>query len=95
MIMQEPTIHGKYHGETGCLLGNFDMGILEFVGMGNHEDYVQMMMSRGSCTNQSHTMIAQNDHTNQDDVTSKNGNDKQLFRMIQSNSAAYGGPETG
>ena len=33
-------------------------------------------------------------HTKQDDVTSKNGNDKQRFQMLQTNSGAYGGPDT-
>ena len=33
--------------------------------------------------------------TRQDDVTSKYGNDEQCFQMLQSNSGAYGGPETG
>ena len=46
-------------------------------------------------TNQSHKLIAQNDCAKQDDVTSRNGNDEQCFRMLQSNSGAYGGPETG
>ena len=32
--------------------------------------------------------------TKQDDVTSKNGNDERRFRMLQSNSGVYGGPET-
>ena len=31
----------------------------------------------------------------QDDVTSKNGNVKQCFQSLQSNSGAYEGPETG
>ena len=30
----------------------------------------------------------------QDEVMSKNGNDKQHFQVLQSNSGAYGGPET-
>ena len=46
-------------------------------------------------TNQSHKRITQNDCAKQDDVTSRNGNDEQHFRMLQSNSGAYGGPETG
>ena len=44
--------------------------------------------------NESHKQIAQNDHAKQDDMTSKNGNDEQCFQMLQSNSGAYGGPET-
>ena len=64
-------IHGKYHGNTGYLLGNVDMGIQEFMGMGYHvdngqmtwTDELQMMMSRGSRTSQSHKQIAQNKMT--------------------------------
>ena len=39
--------------------------------------------------------IAQMNRTKQDDVTPKNGNDKRRFGMLQSNSGAYGVPETG
>ena len=103
MLMQQSTIHGKYHGKTSYLLGNVDMGIWEFMGMGYcvddmqtmQTDESQMMMSCGSRTNQSHKSIAQTNHTKQDDVTSKNGNDKQCFQMLQSNSGVCGGPETG
>ena len=45
-------------------------------------------------TSQSHKRIAQTNHTKQDDVTSKNGNDKTMLGMLQSNSGAYGVPET-
>ena len=84
MLMQQSTIHGKYHGKTGYLLGNVDAGIQEFAGMGCHVDDVQttwtdelqMMMSHGSHTSQSHKTIAQTNCTKQDDVTSKDGNDK-------------------
>ena len=103
MLTQQSMIHGKYHGKTGYLLINVNMGIWEFTGMGYHVDDMQtmqtdesqMMMSRMSRTSQSHKSITQTNHTKQDDVTSKNGNDKQCFRMLQSNSGAYGGPETG
>ena len=103
MLMQQSMICRKYHGKTGYLLGNVDAGIWEFAGMGYHVDDMQMtwtdkspmMMSRGSHTSQSHKSIAQMNCTKQDDVTSKNGNDKQCFWMLQSNSGAYGGPETG
>ena len=54
-----------------------------------------MMTSRWGHTSQSHKRITQTNHTKQDDVMSKNGNDKQRFGMLQSNSGAYGGPETG
>ena len=94
-------IHRKYHGKTGYLLRNIDAGIREFAGMGYHVDNMQMtqrdgsqmMMSRWSCTSQSHKSITQTNRTKQDDVTSRNGNDEQCFRMLQSNSGAYGGPE--
>ena len=77
-------IHGKYHGTTGYLLGNVDMGIQEYVGTGYHmdngqttqTDESQMMTSRWSRTSQSHQRIAQTNRTKQDDVMSKNGNDK-------------------
>ena len=78
------------------------MGFREFAGMGYHVDDMQMtqtdepqmMTSCGSHTSRSHESNAQMNHTKQDDVTSKNGNDEQHFRMLQSNSGAYGGPET-
>ena len=62
MLTQQSTIHGKYHGKTGYLLGNIDAGIREFAGTGYHVDDVQMMQtdesqvmtSRGSRTSQSH-----------------------------------------
>ena len=54
-----------------------------------------MRKSQNYHTNQSHKQIAQNDHTRQDDIMSKNGNDEWHFWMLQSNSGAYGGPETG
>ena len=84
MLTQESTIHRKYHRKTGYLLGNVDMGIQEFAGMGYHVDDVQMMQtdksqmmtSCGSHTSQLHKSIAQTNCTKQGDVTSKNGNDK-------------------
>ena len=33
-ISQQSTIHGKYHGITGDLLGNVDAGTQEFAGTG-------------------------------------------------------------
>ena len=100
MLTQQSTIHGKYHGKTSYLLGNIDVGIWEFMGTGYcvddeqmmRTDESQMMTSCGSRTNKSHEQIAQNDRTKQDDIMSKNGNDKQCFRMLQSKSGAYGGP---
>ena len=103
MLTRQSMIHRKYHGNTSYLLGNVDMGILEFAGMRYHVDYgqttqtaeLQMVTSCQSRTSQSHKQIAQTNCTKQDDVTSKNGNDEQHFWMLQSNSGAYGGPETG
>ena len=62
MITQQSMIHRKYHGKTGYLLGNIDVGIWEFMGMGYHvndvqmtqTDELQMMTSCGSHTSQSH-----------------------------------------
>ena len=62
MITQQSMIHGKYHGNTGYLLGNIDAGTQEFMGMGYHvddgqttrTDESQMMMSRQGHTSQSH-----------------------------------------
>ena len=34
MILQQSTIHGKYHGNTGYLLGNVDAGTQEIAGTG-------------------------------------------------------------
>ena len=96
-------ICGKYHGNTGYLLGNVDAGTQEFTGMGNRvndrqtrlTDESQMMTSHRGHTSQSHKRITQMNHTKQDDITSKNGNDKRHFGMLQSNSGVYGVPETG
>ena len=54
-----------------------------------------MGVAQVDCTNQSHKQIAQTNRTKQDDIMSRNGNDEQHFHMLQSNSGAYGGPETG
>ena len=42
MIIRQSMIRGKYHGNTGYLLGNIDAGTQEFVGMGNRVDGGQM-----------------------------------------------------
>ena len=71
MIIQQSTICGKYHSNTGYLLGNIDLGTQEFAGMGNcvndrqtrQTDESQMMMSRRGRTSQSHKRIAQTNHT--------------------------------
>ena len=68
MLTQQSTIHGKYHGKTGYLLGNVDAGIWEFRGTGYHvndmqtmqTDKLQMMTSCGSHTNQLHKRITKN-----------------------------------
>ena len=74
-------IHGKYHRNTGYLLGNVDAGTQEFAGTGNRvddgqvtqTDESQMMTSRWGHTSESHKQIAQMNRTKQDDVTPKNG----------------------
>ena len=84
MLTQQSTIHGKYHGKTSYLLRNVDAGIQKFAGTGYHVDDVQMMqtdelqmmMSCGSRTSQLHKSIEQTNHTKQDDVMSRNGNDE-------------------
>ena len=58
-------------------------------------DESQMMTSRQGRTSELHKQIAQTNRTKQDDVTPKDGNDKRCFGVLQSNSGAYGVPETG
>ena len=53
------------------------------------------MTSHRGRTSQLHKQIAQTNRTKQNDVTSKNGNDKRRFGMLQRNSGAYGVPQTG
>ena len=58
MLTQQSMVHGKYHGNTGYLLGHVDAGIWEFEGVGYcvndiqmmWTDESQMMTSRGSRT---------------------------------------------
>ena len=77
-------IHGKYHGNTSDLIGNVDAGTQEYVGMGYHvddgqmtwTDESQMMTSHRSRRSQMHKGITQTNNTKQDEITSKNGNDK-------------------
>ena len=103
MIIRQSMICGKYHKNTSYLLRNVDAGTQELVGMGNRvnegqmrwTDELQMMTSRRGCTSESHKQIAQTNHTKQDDVTPKNGNNKRCFGVLQSNSGAYGVPEAG
>ena len=84
MLTRQSMICGKYHGNTGYLLRNIDAGTQEFVGMGNcvddwqtrWADKSQVMTSCQGCTSQLHKQIAQTNRTKQDDITSKNGNDK-------------------
>ena len=103
MIIQQSMICGKYHGNTSYLLRNVDGGTQEFTGTGNRvnegqtrqTDESQMMTSHRGRTSELQKRIAQMNCTKQDDVTPKNGNDKQRFGVLQSNSGAYGVPETG
>ena len=93
----------KYHGNTGYLLRNVDVGTQGFAGTGNcvnegqmrRTDESQMMTSHWGCTSESHIRITQTNRTKQDDITPKNGNNKRHFGVLQSNSGAYGVPETG
>ena len=78
------------------------MGTQEFTGTGYHvddgqttgTDELQMMSSHQSHTSQLYKRITQTNRTKQDDIMSQNGNDERLFWILQSNSGAYGGPET-
>ena len=67
MLTQQSTVHGKYHGKTSYLLGNVDVGIWEFAGMGYHVNDMQMMQNQvtvDDITRKSHKTIAQINHTN-------------------------------
>ena len=64
-------------------------------GQTRRTDKSQMMTSHWGHTSQSNKRITQTNHTKQDDVMSKNGNDKRCFGMLQSNSGVYGVRETG
>ena len=67
MIIRQSTICGKYHGNTGYLLGNIDTGNQEITGMGNcvnegqtrQTDESQMMTSHQGRTSESHKRITQ------------------------------------
>ena len=80
-----------------------DAGAQEVAGTGNHvnegqmrwTDESQVMTSCWGRTSESHKRIAQTNRTKQDDIIPKNENDKQRFGVLQSNSGAYGVPETG
>ena len=63
-------------------------------GQTRQTDESQMMTSRRGHTSESHKRITQTNRTKQDDVTPKNGNNKQCFGVLQSNSGAYALPET-
>ena len=60
MIIRQSMICGKYHGNTGYLLGNIDAGTQEFMGMGNRvnkgqtrwTDELQMMTSHQGRTSE-------------------------------------------
>ena len=66
MLTRQSTIRGKYHGNTGYLLGKVDTGTQEFAGMGTRvndgqmrqTDELQMMTSHQIRTSQSHKQIA-------------------------------------
>ena len=62
-------IHGKYHGNTGYLLGNIDMGIHEFVGMGYCVDDMDRQVADDDVTWESHKSITQINRTNESHKT--------------------------
>ena len=73
MIIRQSMIHRKYHGITGYLLGNVDVGTQEYAGTGNcvndrqmrQTDKSQMMTSRWGRTSESHKRIAPTNCTNE------------------------------
>ena len=103
MLTRQSTICGKYHGNTGYLLRNVDVGIEEYAGTGYHvddrqmawTDELQMMKSCGSHTSQSHKQIAQQITQNKMTSHPRMEMTNDAFQMLQSNSGAYGVPETG
>ena len=65
MLTQQSMIHGKYHGKTSYLLGNVDMGIWEFAGMGYCvNDMMQKQVTVDDIMWNSHKTITQINHTN-------------------------------
>ena len=64
-------------------------------GQTRQTDESQMMTSHWGHASQLRKRIEQTNRTKQNDVMSKNGNDKQRFGMLQSSSGVYGVPETG
>ena len=66
MIMQQSTIHRKYNGKTGYLLGNIDEGIREFAGMGYHvhADDMDRQVTDDDVMWESHKSITQTNRTN-------------------------------
>ena len=74
----------------GYLLRNVDTGTQEFAGTGNRvnkgqtrrTDKSQMRTSRWGRSSESHKQIAQMNCTKQDDITPKNGNNKQRFGVL-------------
>ena len=75
---------GNIRGILVTYSGMLNTGTQDFVGTGNHvddgqttwTDKLQMMMSCQGHTSQLHKQITQTNHTKQDDVMSKNGNDE-------------------
>ena len=58
MLTRQSRIHGKYHGNTGYLLGDVDVGIQEFAGTGYPVDDMQM-----TWTDKSQMMTSHGSHT--------------------------------
>ena len=71
MHTQQSTVHVKYHGKTGYLLGNINVGIHEFTGMEYHVNNVQTMKNQVAVddvtwkSHKSHKTIAQINCTNE------------------------------
>ena len=72
MLMQQSMVHRKYHGKTCYLLGNIDVGIQEFAGMGYHENNMLTMQNQVTVDDvmwKSHKTITQinrtTNHTNE------------------------------
>ena len=79
MLMQQSTVHGKYHGKTSYLHRNVDAGIWEFTRTGYHVNDMQTMQNQVTvddimwkshktitqiiCTNELHKQIAEDKMT--------------------------------
>ena len=70
MLMQQSTVHRKYHGNTGYLLRNIDTGIHgNGIPCGQHADDVSNQVTVDDITWKSHETIAQINRTNESQKT--------------------------